>query len=146
MIYHILTQNKQKNWTGEHYSKNKVLCTNVLLKYCVNLCVNYALAIQLQRATRIESWILSALCPSQQRKNRDTLWFWCDRSWKTLSEPPVLRGAAQHKDDKQFLKFKYTKCSPDSYHSYHKNIQRHFSSIHMPTFRSNTMWRSFQTY
>jgi hypothetical protein len=72
MIYHILTQNKQKNWTGEHYSRNKVLCTNVLLKYCVNLGVNYALAIQLQRATRIESWILSAFCPSQQRKNRGT--------------------------------------------------------------------------
>ena len=27
-----------------------------------------------------------------------------------------------------------------------KDRPSHFSSIHMPTFRSNTMWRSFQTY
>ncbi len=56
-----------------NYSRNKVHCTNVQQKYCVNLGVNYALAIQLKRAPRIESWILSALCPTRLRKNRDTL-------------------------------------------------------------------------
>jgi hypothetical protein len=53
------------------------------------------MAVQLQRAMRIEYWLLSTSCPTQQRKNRHT-WL---MSWK-LEKQPVLGGggAAQHKD------------------------------------------------
>ncbi len=39
--------------------RNRVYCTNVHKKYCVN----FALTMQLQRVGRIECWIVSPSCP-----------------------------------------------------------------------------------
>ncbi len=110
MSSHIVTQNKQENWTWGQKQSTLYKCSLKLLCY---LC----LAIQLQRATRIACWILSVLCPTQQRKNRQT-WFIFDvmEAGKRWSNRLSSEGQISTKII-TILKLQYTtcKCSPDSY-------------------------------